>query len=79
MGWCSGTELFDRVLELLIEARQNHIAWDTLTEDLVRAFQQHDWDCESDSEYWPTVVGPAMARMKQLNPTDNPEFFRDSH
>lgn len=68
MGWCSGTEIFDKVVDYVIhqlpagdrEKRRLLCA-------VIDALEDHDWDCQQDSRFYshPTV----QAAMKKLHPT----------
>lgn len=49
MGWCSGTEIFDVVCKELLK---DEIDKKKLLHDLVLEMHNHDWDCESDSDYF---------------------------
>lgn len=67
MGWCSGTELFDTMIEILRSEFAQEQAHDmevkapitdervkrliANTEKVIKAFWSHDWDCEGDSAY----------------------------
>jgi len=52
MGWCSGTEIFDTVCEVVLdcpaitEDKQKHTI-----EELYLMLSDHDWDCQADSDY----------------------------
>jgi len=49
MGWCSGTEIFDTVCDnLIIDDKVNK---KELLKSLIQVMWEHDWDCETDSEY----------------------------
>jgi len=49
MGWCSGTEIFDVVCDVLIG--EENIDKKEVLKSLIEIMWQHDWDCEWDSEY----------------------------
>lgn len=68
MGWCSGTEIFDKFVELLLD---NNMKQEQKLEKFIDIMWDHDWDCESDSEYWdhPTVRS-VFKKMK-------PDWFED--
>jgi hypothetical protein len=69
MGWCSGTDLFDKVMDALFKA--DTIDKERFIEELILSFQNQDWDCEQDSEYWEhPVVNKVFRKMY-------PEWFRD--
>lgn len=56
MGWCSGTYIFDRICDELLETEV--INKKEMLKILIETLWEHDWDCESDSEYYlhPTVM-----------------------
>lgn len=49
MGWCSGTEIFDRVVEILLEP---HLDKKKIIKELLDVLEDQDWDCQQDSLYW---------------------------
>lgn len=67
MGWCSGTELFDKICETAL--LDDLLPFDTQVKLLVAvisAFEDHDWDCQDDSGY---ADHPAVkAAMQQVHP-----------
>lgn len=50
MGWCSGTEIFDAVVDHMME--EGHCLDREVLVVLVDALEGQDWDCQSDSKYW---------------------------
>jgi hypothetical protein len=51
MGWCSATEIFDGVIKEII----GKVDDETLNRIALRLgmeLQNHDWDCECDSDYF---------------------------
>lgn len=67
MGWCSGTGIFDAVYEHLDLAsdipQSEKIA---ILIVLADAMENHDWDCQSDSEYSDKSMWKSV--MKDLHP-----------
>lgn len=51
MGWCSGTEIFNTVVEALLEGEVTNKDKKTIGE-LIVALEGNDWDCQRDSEWW---------------------------
>lgn len=47
MGWCSGTELFDKVIDAIPEEARTV----ALFEKIITAFEDRGWDCEMESNY----------------------------
>ena len=50
MGWCSGTQIFDDVLDLVLA--NDEVDKKELVKVLIEALGNQDWDCEGDSKYW---------------------------
>jgi hypothetical protein len=68
MGWCSGTAVFDSVLrKILYDNHFNDEQRTRIIRYLVDALEDHDWDCQADSDYW---EHPLVAEVfYQLYPT----------
>jgi hypothetical protein len=47
MGWCSGTELFDAVIDA-IPGKARTVE---LFAKIIAAFEERDWDCQLESDY----------------------------
>lgn len=56
MGWCSATEIFDDVCDVLLA--EEPIDKVQVIARLIDALEQGDWDCQEESGYWdhPVVV-----------------------
>lgn len=56
MGWCSGTEVFDSVTDSVIRCYDqgyiNIIAVTYIINGLIKALEDQDWDCQSDSQFY---------------------------
>lgn len=61
MGWCSGTEIFDNVVGNLLDEK---VSKEKIIEDLIDVLTDHDWDCESDSEYFTHELVSKIFRKK---------------
>lgn len=48
MGWCSGTDIFDEVVQSL---KAGDAPKETLKK-LAVVLEDHDWDCQNESKYW---------------------------
>jgi hypothetical protein len=48
MGWCGGTDIFDSVVEGLLQDHSRH----EIIVALIKALELSDWDCQSDSEFY---------------------------
>jgi hypothetical protein len=51
MGWCSGTEIFDKVAQTVIDIGLSKPKQRAILEALRDAMVQHDWDCQDDSDF----------------------------
>lgn len=53
MGWCSATDIFDRMVGIILGADDMR---DTTQEELITALvevlEDMDWDCQYESAYW---------------------------
>ena len=60
MGWCSGTEIFDAVLDAALPyvPESEHEAF---AAKIAEPLWDGDWDCENDSKYW-ELLEPIMQR-----------------
>lgn len=66
MGWCSGTDIFDKVAEKLIDMKLPEEQQEEILTVLIDEMENHDWDCQSDSAYYGT---PLMDKiLKKLHP-----------
>lgn len=59
MGWASGTELFDKVIDAVLSELGPNIRtsrypedMDNCIESIITAFEDADWDTQSESEYY---------------------------
>lgn len=53
MGWCSGTGIFDDIMEAILNgSHEDFYSYQkNIVEALTKAMWRHDWDCEPDSDY----------------------------
>lgn len=51
MGWCSGTDIFDRMAKKILESDLPEAAQYSLLYELIDALEDSDWDCQDDSAY----------------------------
>lgn len=64
MGWCSGTEVFDPVVNKVLQQDIGDANKTAIIIALIKALQDMDWDCESDSDYWEhTLVRKAFKKV----------------
>jgi|1185.fasta_scaffold09862_2 hypothetical protein len=52
MGWCSGTQIFDAVLNAALPHITDKAARDRFVYQIAVSLWDGDWDCESDSDYY---------------------------
>lgn len=52
MGWCSGTDIFDAVMEELEIGTLSDVDKLRILKALIKALGDKDWDCESDSYFY---------------------------
>lgn len=53
MGWCSGTDIFDKMVAHILS--RDHLSDAQKREtvkELIVVLEDHDWDCQSDSDYY---------------------------
>jgi hypothetical protein len=74
MGFCSGTDIFDPVIDCILKQSPDRLhpeARRELIRALILALWKHDWDCETDSEYFENpIVHEVFKALK-------PEWFDD--
>lgn len=51
MGWCSGTDIFDRVVEMILKTNTSDDEKYKLIYALGEVLEGNDWDCQGDSDY----------------------------
>lgn len=67
MGFCSGTQIFDPVVEYVLKKAQIPKGEQfAIIKTLVEALEDHDWDCQQDSAYWDHPAIQAV--MKDIHP-----------
>jgi hypothetical protein len=69
MGWCSGTEIFDEVAEIVLQ--DGEVDKEAVLLALINVMRSHDWDCEGDSEYFDHPVVDKIFRKLE------PEWYED--
>lgn len=62
MGWCSGTEIFDKVAEKLIDMKLPEEQQTAILTVLIDTLEDADWDCQSDSAYYGTPIMDSILR-----------------
>lgn len=70
MGWCSGTEIFDTVCKAVLSDKP--VDKEQTIRDLIEVLHYHDWDCESDSEFYGHQV------VKKIFKELFPEWFEEN-
>jgi hypothetical protein len=52
MGWCSGTEIFDKTVAVVLAMDIGEDNQKRIIRALADAMEDHDWDCQDDSRYY---------------------------
>ena len=52
MGWCSGTEVFDKVAGAVLNSKLPEADQYDILYILAESLSDMDWDCQSESGYW---------------------------
>lgn len=52
MGWCSGTETFDKVAGAVLNSKLPEADQYDILYILADSLGDRDWDCQQDSAYW---------------------------
>lgn len=56
MGWCSGTTIFDTVMDAVVDYLPNEEAKREVALKVAKTLWDGDWDCEADSKYWDSIL-----------------------
>lgn len=56
MGWCSGTYVFDVVVEDILAADIQESDKVKIISNLIRVLEYMDWDCQTDSDFFDNPV-----------------------
>jgi hypothetical protein len=68
MGWCSGTEIFDAVVEDLLNP---DLSKEDIIYNLILTLEGRDWDCQMESEYYDHPI------VKKLFEEAHPDWFEE--
>lgn len=52
MGWCSGTEIFDRMVEIILYSSATIEEKEDVITELIKALEDQDWDCQEESDFY---------------------------
>jgi hypothetical protein len=52
MGFCSGTQIFDDVLDFVLNSKMSKDDQYDVVLHLAKALEDHDWDCQDESRHW---------------------------
>lgn len=68
MGWCSGTQVFDDIMYIVLNPRDDEdtISKAKVVRAVIDALWEHDWDCEEESDWWKHPIVQTAAR--ELDP-----------
>jgi organic radical activating enzyme len=65
MGWCSGTDIFDSVAEILLTGG-DPLNRKKILKVLMEALEDQDWDCHYDSKF---ISNPVVREiLAELHP-----------
>lgn len=67
MGWCSGTDIFDRIAEKVLGSELPEKSQLEIIDTLVDALEDGDWDCQSDSDYFEHPIVQRVMREKHAD------------
>jgi hypothetical protein len=73
MGWCSGTELFDEIVEAAVFGKPTDKK--EFLKFLIDKFENMDWDCQMDSKFADHPLFKEVFR--ELHPDDLDEDYKD--
>lgn len=71
MGWCSGTVIFDKAMELFLEYVPENKK-EKIIYEWYREIRDGDWDCVNESDYW-EILKPILKKHE----SDYWEFDED--
>lgn len=66
MGWCSGTEVFDDVVQELFTTEATEAVKQQIIVALIKGLERNDWDCHWDSQY--ALQPEVLAALRQVHP-----------
>lgn len=66
MGWCSGTVIFDDVLDYVLNSELPEDKQAKIVKVLMDSLESEDWDCQSDSKHYEHPIVQAV--IKELHP-----------
>jgi len=69
MGWCSATVIFDQIAEVVLNDKP--INKRAVLKTVIRALEDGDWDCQSDSAYREHPL------VRELMQEIHPHWFED--
>jgi hypothetical protein len=64
MGWCSATVIFDQIAKVVLSDQP--IDKRAVLKTVIKAFEDGDWDCQQDSDYWDDPIVQSV--MRELHP-----------
>lgn len=66
MGWCSATEIFDSILDAVVDyVPEDRMG--SVVEQIARPLWDGDWDCEYDSKYFDSHLVHVMHKVGHLD------------
>ncbi len=71
MGWCSGTNIFDSIVETVIESCLSIESTKNIIKTTIIALEYEDWDTQNESEYFNVPI------VKDIFRELHPDWFED--
>jgi hypothetical protein len=72
MGWCSGTSIFDGVMDAIVPIVEPDHLYD-IAGHIAELLWDSDWDCEADSKYYEELLKPLMIERGYIDEDDDDE------
>lgn len=69
MGWCSGTEIFDGVIDVIAPIVEPE-RLPGIAEHIAEMLWNGDWDCEEDSKYYDELLVDIMYKRGYMDKED---------
>ena len=70
MGWCSGTAIFDGVMDAVLPVLEPERI-PAVVERVAEILWDGDWDCEGDSKYYEELLYPLMKKRGYIDEDDD--------
>lgn len=72
MGWCSGTQIFDEICDILLNNRNiKKSDQKKITKKLIETLEDMDWDCQADSAHFEHPI------VREIFEEFHPHWYED--